>query len=285
MTPIEPAPELADRTGEQRYPPRPPKPNSSGRSRTRAVYIVDVGLHLVGRQLAARYRRSLLGWLWALAPAAAQLVVFYFVFTKVIPTSVDNYVAFLFIGIVTWSWFATGLVLAAASIESRRDLVTRPGFPLALLPAVGVTVAFADYLLTLPVLLIVVAATAGLSVTALLLPVLIAIQFLLSVGIGWLLAPANVYFRDVAHLVAVLLLLGFFLTPVFYSPAQVPDGYAWLYDLNPMAHLLEAHRAILIDGSLPVLGPLGLVAIAAVVTFMVGLGAFLSVRRSLPEQV
>jgi lipopolysaccharide transport system permease protein len=255
------------------------------RTGTRAVYLKDVCLHLVSRQLSARYRRSLLGWLWALAPPFAQLAVFYFVFTQVIPTTIDDYVAFLFIGIVTWGWFATGLTLAATSVESRRDLVTRPGFPTALLPLVAVAVAFVDYMLTLPVLLVVVALSTGLHATAMLLPVLLAIQFVLIVGIGWVVAPVNVFFRDVGHLVGVVVLLGFFLTPVFYSREQAPDSYDPFYDLNPMAQLLDAHRAVLLDGSLPGLGTLVLVALAAVVAFGVGLGVFMSVRESLPEQV
>jgi lipopolysaccharide transport system permease protein len=255
------------------------------RARARAVYVIDVGLHLVGRQLAARYRRSLLGWLWALAPPVAQLAVFYFVFTKVVPTSVDSYVAFLFIGIVTWNWFATGLALAATSLETRRDLLTRPGFPTALLPAVAIAVAFVDYLLTLPLLLVVVAFSTSLSPAAFVLPLLLGIQFLLTVGIGWLVAPANVFFRDVGHLVGVLLLLGFFLTPIFYSREQAPKSYAPLYDFNPIAQLLDAYRAVLIDGSLPAYTPLVAVAAAALAIFAAGLAVFFSVRQSLPEQV
>jgi lipopolysaccharide transport system permease protein len=82
-----------------------------------------------------------------------------------------------------------------------------------------------------------------------------------------------------------VVLLGFFLTPVFYSREQAPESYGALYDLNPMAQLLDAYRAVLLDGSLPAFGSLALVALAGITVFAAGLGVFISVRQSLPEQV
>jgi lipopolysaccharide transport system permease protein len=207
------------------------------------------------------------------------------VFTKVIPTNVPNFVAFLFTGIVAWNWFATGLTLSAQSLEARRDLVVRPGFPSALLPLVAVTVGFVDYLLALPVLLLVVGLSVGFHATLALLPVLLAIQFLLTIGLGWIIAPLNVFFRDVAHLVGVLLLLGFFITPIFYSRSQTPARFAPLYDFNPMGQLIEAQRKILLDGHLPAFMPVALVAAASVGIFALGFAVFAATRHSLPDQL
>ena len=251
----------------------------------RLRYLRDATLHLVGRELTARYRRSLLGWLWSLAPPLMQLAVFHFVFTRVIPLDVPNFALFLLTGILAWSFFAAGVSLATASLEARRDLVRRPGFPTFLLPVVAVLVGFVDYLFALPVLLLAVGFEVGLGPEALLLPVLVAMQLVLACGLGWLLAPLHVFFRDVQHFVGIVLTLGFWLTPIFYTRASVPPGFSLIYDLNPMAHLVEAQRAVLLDGVWPSPVPLALVGGAAVAVLAAGATVFAACHRSIPEQL
>ena len=251
----------------------------------RLAYLRDATLHLIGRELAGRYRRSLFGWLWSLAPPLLQLAVFHFLFTRVIPLDVPNFALFLLTGILAWAFFSAGVSLATSSLEARRDLVLRPGFPSFLLPVVSVFVGLVDYLIAVPVLLAAVALDIGLHAEALLLPALLAVQLVLAVGLGWLLAPAQVFFRDVQHLVGIALTLGFWLTPVFYTRASVPEQFRLMYDLNPMAHLVEAQRAILLDGALPAATGLAFVSLAAVAVFVAGAAVFAACRHSIPEQL
>lgn len=252
---------------------------------SRARYLAELTIHLVARQLSSRYRRSLLGWLWALALPVAQLAVFNLVFTQIVPVGVRDYPAFLFIGIIAWAWLATSLTLAASSIESRRDLVLRPGFPTPLLPVVATIVALVDYVIALPLVLGLVAVYAGMSPAVLLLPVLLLIQLVLLVGLGWLVSPLNVFFRDVAHVVGLALLLGYFLTPIFYSRASTPSSLSLVFELNPMARLIDAQRSILLDGRLPAAGPLLAVAGGAVLVAGAGYAVFALIRPSLPDQL
>ena len=251
----------------------------------RLVYLADATLHLVGRELAGRYRRSLFGWLWSLAPPLTQLAVFHFVFSRVIPLEIENFAVFLLVGILAWNLFASGLTLATGSLEAQRHLVLRPGFPTILLPVVSVLVAFVDYLLALPVLLVAVAATVGLAPSALLLLPLLAAEVLLTVALALFLAPLNVYFRDVRHFVGVAVLLGFWLTPVFYARETVPERFRAIYDVNPLAHLLEAQRDVLLDGGVPSLAPLALVLVGSLLVLVAGGAVFQAYRHSLPEQL
>ena len=251
----------------------------------RLLYLKDVTLHLVGRELATRYRRSLLGWLWSLAPPLLQLAIFHFVFTRLIPLNVENFALFLLTGILAWNLFSTGLSLATGSLERHRNLVLKPMFPTFVLPFVYVLVGFVDYLVALPVLLIAIAVTTGLDMTALVLPVLLAVQLLLTVGLGLVFAPLNVFFRDVAHFVGLGLMLGFWLTPVFYTRSTVPDRFSLVYDLNPMAHLIEAQRNVLLYGVSPSLKSLALVALGSLVVFAAGAALFARSRQTLPEQL
>lgn len=251
----------------------------------RAVYLWDVSLHLVRREFAARHRDALLGWLWAIAPPLLQLVVTNFLFTKIIPLGVKNYPVFLLAGILTWSWFARSLSYASMSLEASRDLVRRPGFPTGVLPLVAVLIGLVDYLLALPILLVTLVATSGLHWSALLLPGLLAIQLVFATGIAWTIAPLQVFFRDVAHMTGIVTMLGYWVTPVFYRQGQVPGRFHLIYELNPMAHLIEAQRSVLLDGSLPAASPLLAVAGAAIVVAAGGYAVFRSLRDLVPDQL
>jgi len=207
--------------------------------------------HLVGREFRLRHRRSVLGWLWALLLPLARLLVLAFIFTRVIPLSIENYTAHLYVGLLAWIWFSTGVMSATTSVVDRSDLLLRPGLPRGVLPLVSVTGDTVDYLLALPMLLIYLAFVANLGWSLLILPVLLLAQYLFILGIGYFLAPLHIFFRDVAKVVEVVLLLGFYATPVFYDPSSIPESYRGLLDYNPMAHVLRAQRTVLIDGAWP----------------------------------
>ena len=248
-------------------------------------YYRDLVAHLVGSQLTARYRRSLLGWLWAVALPLAQLGVFYFVFTEVMPTAREHFLLFLFTGIITWSWFANALTGAATSLVGRRDLVLRPGFPTVILPIVAVLVAMVDYLLAFPLLLIGAIVALGFHPVYVLLPALIAAQFVFTAGLSLLVAPLNVFFRDVAHLLGVALTLFFFVSPVLYSGDQVPARFASIYALNPMAQLIDGYRTILLERRPPDAMSLTITAAAAMACLVIGMVVFNSLRHRIPDSL
>jgi lipopolysaccharide transport system permease protein len=224
----------------------------------RLAYLRDLLIELVARDINLRFKRSFLGVLWSLVTPLVQLLVLRFVFTVVLPLDIPNYTAFLFIGLLVWTWFATSLEQAAGSIVESRELVRLAGFPVAVLPAVTVASNLIQLLFALPILALFLWLGGGVPLTAapLLLPVLLAVQFVLTLSVGYLVAALHVTFRDVKHLLGIALTLGFYLTPVFYQVAHAPEQYAGLYALNPMVHLLEAYRAVLLDGRLPAAAPL-----------------------------
>lgn len=258
----------------------------SRRSRTRRVgHVKDVVAHLVRVELASRHRGSALGWLWALGPPLLMLGATYLVFTRVLPLDVPNYPVFLLVGILGWTIFARSLGDGTSSLEQRRELVFRPGFRTELLPISAVLVAFADYLLAVPVLVVALALTTGVHATWALVPAVLAGQLVLCAGLVLLLAPLQVYLRDVRQLVGIAVAVGFWLTPVFYRRAQVPEEISWLYDANPLAYLLEAQRQLLIAGTLPDAEPLLAVGAFAIALFVAGWVVFGRLRHSLPEHL
>jgi ABC-type polysaccharide/polyol phosphate export permease len=214
-------------------------------------HIVELTLHLVRRDLARRHRRSVLGWAWSMALPVAQLAIFFLIFGSVLRLKVPHFAAFLFIGIAMWTWFSTATNLAVGSLEDQRSLVLRPRFPAAVLPVVAVLTAFVDYLFAIPVMVVILAVQVGVHPSIVALVPLAAIQLLLCVGTAWVVSVLNVFFRDVRHAVTVALLLGFYLTPIFYERSAAPTRLGWMFDYNPLARLIEIERSTLLDGTWP----------------------------------
>jgi lipopolysaccharide transport system permease protein len=238
---------------------------------TRLTYIRDLLRELISRDLKLRYKGSVLGIGWSMLNPLLQILVFTFLFNRVVPLNIPNYTAYVFCGVLAWSWFQGALYLAAGAIVDNRSLIRRPGFPVAVLPMVTVATNMIHYVLALPVLLLALVFTGGqLTLALLALPLVMLLQFLFTLGLAYLIAAAHVSFRDTQHLLGITLMLLFYLTPVFYQANAVPEQYQLIYTLNPMHHLLDAYRALFIAGALPSVGPLLSVALMAALTLGVG---------------
>ena len=231
--------------------------------------LYELVLHLSVREIAAAHRFTALGWTWPIVRQLVQLGILVFVFTVVFDVGIDNYPAFVFSGLIVWSWFSVGVPAAARVLIDRRHLVFQPGFRSAALPAVSVTTPLIDLLIALPILVGMLLVGGDLGPTALLFVVLLAIQGVLMLGLAWLTAALNVHFRDVSHIVAVIVASLFYLTPVFYDLDQVPDKYQWILQLNPMTVIVDGQHEILINGQVP-----NLLGLAAVATFSALVAAF-----------
>jgi lipopolysaccharide transport system permease protein len=223
----------------------------TGRSR-QLIYWRDLLRELVGRDLKSRYQGSALGIFWSLLNPLLQLLVFHFIFRTVLRLDIPRFSSFAFSAMLAWNWFQASLLDASGSMLNSRELVKRPGFPVAILPLVAVTTHFIYYLLALPILMVfLIMGGSPLTPTTLVLPAVLAVQFVLTLGLGYLTAIANVMFRDAHYLLGLLLQLCFFLTPVFYDASAVPPRYQTFYLLNPMAQLVIAYRGILMEARAP----------------------------------
>lgn len=217
---------------------------------SRLIYYRDLIRELVMRDIKVRYKRSALGFVWTLANPLLYLVVFYFVFKLALEINIPKFGAFAFTGILVFSWFQSSLAQSAGAIVQNRELIRSPGFSPAVLPIVTVTSNLVNFLVAVIVLLVYqLIIGSGIGLQVLLLPFLIALQFIFTLSLAYVIAASNVVFRDVGHLVTVLLQLLFFMTPIFYDASMIPDKYQALYRLNPMVHFVEAYRSILLDGN------------------------------------
>lgn len=215
-------------------------------------YLVDVVGVLVGREFKARYQGATLGVAWSLISPLLFLVTFYFVFKVVLDLGIPRYASFAFIGILAWSWFQGALNEAVSGISANAGLVGQPGFPVATLPVAAVMLGLINFAVALPVLFaVLVVEGARPQAWMLALPVLAAVQFVLTLGFALLVAALNVHYRDTRQILPVILQLGYYVTPIFYDPDKLPHAYAWVFMVNPMSHLVQAYRAVLLDGGPP----------------------------------
>jgi lipopolysaccharide transport system permease protein len=223
-----------------------------GRFPLQWVRTRDLLREMIARDIKLRYQRSVLGIAWTLLNPIAELLVLLFIFNRVLRVAIPNYSAFLFTGLLVYGWFQSSLNFATTSVVANRELVRRPGVSAMLLPIVTVASSLVHFLLSLPILfalLLVSGIHIGFAVTA--LPLLIAIQFALILGLAYPVAAIHVWFRDTQHVLRVALQLLFYLTPIFYDTDTVPAGFQALYRINPLAHLVDAYRAVLMRNEFP----------------------------------
>jgi lipopolysaccharide transport system permease protein len=252
----------------------------------RWIYLRDLLRELVVRDTKVRYERSLLGVLWAVVNPLAQLVVFVVVFEHVFRLDIPHYPLFVFSGVLVWNWTREALLRSATSIASNRDLIRKPGFPLALLPVVSLVTPLIDLLIALPLLVLFLVFGGGeISFQLLALPLVVGLHFLLLQGLGFLLAAGQVMFRDTTHLLGVVLMLGFYLTPVFYDVERVPPSFSALYNLNPMVHVLAAYRSIIMQGEPPELTTLVVLAVFGGLLCWIGYQVFTRTSHHFAEEL
>ena len=243
--------------------------------RRKIAHFFDLLRELVDRDMKLLYKRSALGIAWTLINPLLQLAVFSFVFRSVIPVNIPQFSSFAFSGLLIWTWTQTALFQATGLITGNRPLIRQPNFPTAILPVVTTTTGLIHFLLALPVLIIFLAMD-GIQPTSALftLPLLMIIQFILTVSFAYPLAAINVTFRDTQHTLGVLLQMLFYLTPIFYDLKSVPQQAQSLYQLNPMVPLIEAYRTILLKGTQPDWESLLILSLVVAALLPLGLAIF-----------
>jgi ABC-2 type transport system permease protein len=223
---------------------------------------------VVSVEVRMRYRGSVLGVFWAILNPALQMLVYTLVFSVIMRVDVPNYSVFVLCSLLPWTWFASALTLGSETIIQSATLIKKVFFPTELLPLVSVTSTLINFVLALPVLAgFLLASHVALTPAWLALPLVMAVQFLFAASLALLFSMLNTFFRDVSYLMGILMMVWFYLTPVLYPVHMIPAKYAGWFMLNPMLHLVEGYRDILMAGRLPSWGGLGYVLAVGLVLF------------------
>lgn len=245
---------------------------------------------LVARDFSARYRSSALGGAWALLHPVAQIAVYTLIFAEVMASRLQGvedhfgYSIFLCAGLLPWQYFNETLARAAGIFVEQSGLLQKLAFPRLLLPVFALATSTVNFLLIYAVFLAFLALTGRLPGPAILaVPLLLALQQLLAVGLGLLLGTLNVFFRDVGQILGIGLQFWFWLTPVVYPLKAIPERFRLLFAWNPMLPLVQAHQTIFIEHRLPAAAPLAQPAIVAAAALAVGLLAYRGLKRDLVD--
>ena len=208
---------------------------------------------LTRRELKLRYQDTALGFLWSLVKPLALGAVLYVALKQFVRIDVEDYHLVLLTGLFPWVWFQTSVFLATPSFAANGALIKKVPFPRFVLPFSTILNNGVHFLLTIPILIILLAVSGRHpSATWLIgIPMLAVVQLALLMGTILLLASIDVFFRDLEHLIEVFLTLLFYVTPILYPLDLVPERWEPALLVNPLTSLIEAWRSLFIDNALP----------------------------------
>ncbi|WP_322821091.1 ABC transporter permease [Chloroflexus sp.] len=217
--------------------------------------------NLILRDLRARYKGSALGYLWTQLAPLGMMLVYVIVFSFLLPNGLAMFPVFIIVGLLPWNYTAEAVLSGTRSIIDNAALVKKVYFPREVLPLVAVGSSLLNFILSLPmmalVIIVVQLATLGrlnLSWSIVYLPVIMALQTIFLAGLALLLGAGAVFFRDVVHLIGIVINIWFFLTPIIYPLSTISEGLAarlirWF---NPLASIIEFYREIIYGNPVPV---------------------------------
>ena len=241
---------------------------------------------LVVRDLTLRYRGSFLGFAWTLLNPVLFMGVYVLVFGVYLNIGIPDYAVFLLSGLLPWTWFATSMAQGTSSILDGRMYVGKTIFPAEVLVVVPVVSNFLNFMLSLPLLLVVAWCfhrPVGLALVE--LPLIVACEALISTALLFFFATLTVFYRDFQQLVNYIVLLLFYLIPIFYPLARVPDAMRPFVRANPLAEMVLAYQNIFYDGKFSDPWSLAYLIFVSLVLVAAGHATFAKKRESLGEHV
>jgi lipopolysaccharide transport system permease protein len=252
----------------------------------------DLILSLTKRELAARYRGSLLGIIWAVLTPVVMIAIFTIIFSGIFNarfgsgSSQWDYALYLFCGLLPWNAFQESLQLSSTTIVGHANLVKRVVFPLETLPVSLSLAAAANQMFgTVALLLAAALLRRELHATIAFLPLLLIPQLLATFGASWLIASLGVFVRDIVQGITLFLMAWMYLTPIIYPESLVPARYQAIVNLNPFTALVRNYRRILLEGSLPDWRGLGYFAVFALASFVFGYWWFARTRKNFADVI
>ncbi len=242
---------------------------------------------LVKKELRARYKGSFLGFLWTFVNPLLQLLVYSIVFSVILRMGIENYSMFLFVALVPWIFFSSSITSGSTVILQQQDLVKKIYFPREVLPIAYVTSCFINMLFSFVIIFsVLLIQDHGLYAPALLvLPVVMAVEYILTLGFTFFTCALTVYFRDLEHILSIVAMAWMYLTPVLYAKEMIPEQYRYLEQLNPMTSIITAYRDILFYKKIPHLHTLTAALLVGIISLILGIAVFSRLKKGFAEEL
>lgn len=201
---------------------------------------------LAWRDVAVRYKQTVIGLAWALIQPLLTMVVFTVIFGKVAKLPSEGsapYALMVYAAMLPWQLFASSLTGASSSLVSNANLVSKVYFPRLIVPTASVVVAFVDFLISFSILVVLMGWYKFMPNWHIItLPFFIVMAFLASIGPGLWITSLNVKFRDFRYIIPFIVQFGLYVSPVGFSSGVVPEEWRLLYSLNPMVGVIDGFR-------------------------------------------
>lgn len=240
----------------------------------------------IKKEIRGKYKGSWLGVLWTFLNPLLMLAVYAFVFPYILRVNVENYTIFMIVALIPWNFFTTAIQTGTGCVVANGNILKKVYFPREIIPISITTSQLVNFLITCLIMFIfILVSGVGFSIHILLLPLLILIQFLLTLAINFVLSALTVFAHDIDHFVSVALTLGFYATPIVYLSSMLPEKFQWAMKVNPMAVLVEAYRSVLYYHQLPDFKLLGIWVVMSLLFLVLGYMIFKKLEKSFVEEL
>jgi lipopolysaccharide transport system permease protein len=214
-------------------------------------YYRDLVLVLTQKELKVKYKRSFFGYLWSIANPLALAFVFFIAFKIFMKIQIENYTVFLISGLFPWQWFSNSINSSAMVFVGNASLIKKVDFRKDVLVIATVLNDMIHFILSIPVIVLFLFLY-GMKPSLLWLigiPVLLLVQFIMTLGFAIAVSAINLFFRDIERIVGIFTALMFYVTPIIYSEDMIPSEYKRLILLNPLSILMVSWRKLFMHGT------------------------------------
>ncbi|MEK4128664.1 ABC transporter permease [Solibacillus sp. FSL W8-0474] len=243
-------------------------------------------ISMVQRELRSRYKGSFLGFLWTFVNPLLQLAVYSLVFPYMLRIQQENYPMFLFVALLPWIFFTSSVQNATTSVLNSSNLVTKIYFPRIILPLSTVCTNLMNYIYSLAIVIPALIIT-GIDLTWNLLwfPFILFIEFIFALGLALIFSALHVKFRDVAHIIGIVVFCWFYVTPIIFPLSIFPEIMQQYISLNPMVAIIEGFRDIFLFGETPNFSALLYSAVVGFFTLVIGYFVFKAYEKTFAEDL
>jgi len=238
-----------------------------------------------------RYAGSRLGLVWLLLAPLLMLGAYLLLFGGILRVRPDQsstgveYGLLIACGLLPWIGFSEGVTRGTASVLAQRNLIKSHVFPMELFPVSAVCAGLIGQLCGTLLLLVLLALRGMLGPNLAVLPFLLILQALFTVGLVWFLSCVNIIYRDTSQVVVLLMVLLMFVSPIAYTQEMAPAGLKLVVELNPISYLIEGYRNALLYNQFPNVRGLVVFGGLALLVLLAGYRYFMHLRRVLPDYV
>lgn len=242
--------------------------------------------NFVKQDFLSQFAASLGGILWLFITPAVQILIYYFIFTYLLPQRIDmasygtdKFVIFLMVAMLPWFAFADAVSRSTGLLLEKAPLITKMMFPVHIVPWVGTLVPYIASSMGFFLFLVYLAWAGYLSLLWLMIPIVFLLQLLFTLGIVALLSGLCVFLRDLQHAVTLIVQIWFFMTPIIYPISVIPPEARTWFALNPMYHFVDLYREIILRNSFPMDSFL-IALVASILSLLIGGWVFMRIKHA-----